>query len=315
MRISFRHRPRSRTPRQVTFCRLDELGLVVTGQRREPERSPRVPGRRTRPLVPPLRLCRDPAGHRDPAPGPRAARLAAHDTTGHDPPVPMRWLRPRVAPGHLTGGRAVGQVAAPRAAVGAGRDRGRTPHRRPVRRRLGIAWNTASGAVLAEGKRVLTDDPARFDNMLVIGVDQHVRRHTRHGDKYVTVIIDLTTIRDGTSPARLLDMADGPFQAGDDNDDHEHRSAHGRRPDQASAHHTHGVGDGDRRRSPLARNGKCPSIRWTGRRASAPPSGLEPETCRSRTGGSVCFSTPPDSARELHGCRKSDVSSIPIESE
>jgi transposase len=40
----------------------------------------------------------------------------------------------------------------------------------------------------------------------VIGVDEHVWRHTRKGDRYVTVIIDLTPVRDGTGPARLLDM-------------------------------------------------------------------------------------------------------------
>ena len=34
-------------------------------------------------------------------------------------------------------------------------------------------------------------------------------RHARRGDKYVTVIIDLTGIRDGTGPARLLDMVEG----------------------------------------------------------------------------------------------------------
>ena len=34
-------------------------------------------------------------------------------------------------------------------------------------------------------------------------------RHTRRGDKYVTVIIDLTPIRDRTGPARLLDMVEG----------------------------------------------------------------------------------------------------------
>jgi transposase len=33
--------------------------------------------------------------------------------------------------------------------------------------------------------------------------------HTRRGDKYVTVIIDLTGNRDGTGPARLLDMVEG----------------------------------------------------------------------------------------------------------
>ena len=43
----------------------------------------------------------------------------------------------------------------------------------------------------------------------MIGVDEHVWRHTRRGDKYVTVIIDLTRVRDGTGPARLLDMVEG----------------------------------------------------------------------------------------------------------
>jgi transposase len=74
---------------------------------------------------------------------------------------------------------------------------------------LGVAWNTANDAVLAEGKRVLIEDPGRFDGVRVIGVDEHVWRHTRRGDKYVTVIIDLTGVREGTGPARLLDMVEG----------------------------------------------------------------------------------------------------------
>jgi transposase len=74
---------------------------------------------------------------------------------------------------------------------------------------LAVSWNTANDAVLAEGKRVLINDPARFDGVAVIGVDEHVWRHTRRGDKYVTVIIDLTPIRDGCGPARLLDMVEG----------------------------------------------------------------------------------------------------------
>lgn len=44
---------------------------------------------------------------------------------------------------------------------------------------------------------------------MVIGVDEHVWRHTRRGDKYVTVIIDLTPVQNKTGPARLLDMVDG----------------------------------------------------------------------------------------------------------
>lgn len=74
---------------------------------------------------------------------------------------------------------------------------------------LGVAWNTANNAVLAEARRVLIDNEQRFDGVAVIGVDEHVWRHTRRGDKYVTVIIDLTPIRDGTGPARLLDMVQG----------------------------------------------------------------------------------------------------------
>ncbi len=47
----------------------------------------------------------------------------------------------------------------------------------------------------------------------MLGVDEHVWRHTRKGDKYVTVVIDLTPIRDGTGPARLLDMVAGRSKA------------------------------------------------------------------------------------------------------
>ena len=39
-----------------------------------------------------------------------------------------------------------------------------------------------------------------------------VWRRTRRGNKYVTVIIELTPIRDGTGPARLVDMVEGCFK-------------------------------------------------------------------------------------------------------
>jgi len=74
---------------------------------------------------------------------------------------------------------------------------------------LGGAWHTTNDAVLDEGKRVLIDHPDRLDGVTAIGVDEHVWKHTRRDDKYVTVIIDLTAIRDGTDPARLLDMVEG----------------------------------------------------------------------------------------------------------
>lgn len=78
---------------------------------------------------------------------------------------------------------------------------------------LGVSWSTANSAILAEGHRRLIDDPARFDGATTIGVDEHVWRHTRHGDKYVTVIIDLTPNREKTGPARLLDMIEGRSKA------------------------------------------------------------------------------------------------------
>jgi len=74
---------------------------------------------------------------------------------------------------------------------------------------LGVSWNTANDAVLAEGRRVLIEDPNRSDGVRVLGVDEHVWRHTRRGDKHVTVINDLTGIRDGIGPARLLDVVEG----------------------------------------------------------------------------------------------------------
>src|SRR5690606_16880277 len=74
---------------------------------------------------------------------------------------------------------------------------------------LDVSWHAANDAVLTEGRRLLIDDPARFDGVTTIGVDEHVWRHTRLGDKYVTVIIDLTPAHEKTGPARLLDMVPG----------------------------------------------------------------------------------------------------------
>jgi hypothetical protein len=64
---------------------------------------------------------------------------------------------------------------------------------------LAVAWDTANDAVLAEGQRVLIAIPPDSTASAPIGVDEHVWRHTRRGDKYVTVIIDLT--QSVTAPA------------------------------------------------------------------------------------------------------------------
>ena len=160
-------------------------------------------------MVPPLRLRGRASRHGDPTAGARAAGLAADDAGRHDPPVPVHWLWVCVASGHVQGGRAAGELSRRglRWALEAIVVQHLTVAR--VAEGLGVAWDTANDAVLAEGKRVLIDDEHRFDGVTAIGVDEHVWRHTRRGDKYVTVIIDLTGIREGTGPARLLDMVEG----------------------------------------------------------------------------------------------------------
>lgn len=75
-----------------------------------------------------------------------------------------------------------------------------------IAKALGVRWNTANKALLQAGRRKLVSDPARFDGVSVIGVDEHCWRHTRGTDKWVTVIIDLTAKSQNGGPARLLDM-------------------------------------------------------------------------------------------------------------
>ena len=73
---------------------------------------------------------------------------------------------------------------------------------------LAVVWHTANEAILAYGEELLLADSTRFEGVRVIGVDEHVWRH-RGGDKYATVIVDLTPVRDHTGPARLLDVVQG----------------------------------------------------------------------------------------------------------
>ena len=201
-------------PDLTTFTRLDGLGLEVTGQLLEPDRS--VLACR---VVEPDDWCRR-CGCQG-VPRDTVSRELAHepfgwrpttlvltvrryrckecshvwrqDTTAAAPPrakisrAGLRWGLVGIVVGHLSMAR--------------------------VAEGLGVAWNTANDAVLAEGRRLLIEDPTRLDGVKVVGVDEHVWRHTRRGDKYVTVIIDLTPVRDGAGPARLLDMVEGRSKA------------------------------------------------------------------------------------------------------
>jgi transposase len=192
------------------FCRLDELGLEATGQRLEPGRAVlackvvepddwchRCGSQGTPRGTVIRRLAHEPLGWRPTSLHITVRRYrcddCAHvwrqDTTAAAEPKAklsrraLRWALEGLVVQHLTVAR--------------------------VAESLAVRWNTANDAVLAEGKRMLIDDPTRFDGVSAIGVDEHVWRHTRGGDKFVTVIIDLTPLRDGTGPARLLDMVEG----------------------------------------------------------------------------------------------------------
>jgi transposase len=74
---------------------------------------------------------------------------------------------------------------------------------------LQVSWDTVNTAVFELGNELLINDPHRLDGVQAIGVDEHVWRHTRKGDKYVTVIIDFTGVLQRTGSARLLEMVPG----------------------------------------------------------------------------------------------------------
>jgi transposase len=202
----------------TTFCRLDELGLVVTGQRLEPKRAV-LACRVVEPVDSDERWCRR-CGCEGVARDTVTRRLA-HEPFGWRPTTLVVAIRRYACTGCTHVWRQdTTRAAEPRAKLSRRGLRwaleGIVVQHLTVARvaeGLGVAWNTANAAVLAEGKRALIDDAARFDDVRVVGVDEHVWRHTRRGDKYVTVIIDLTPIRDGTGPSRLLDMVEGRSKA------------------------------------------------------------------------------------------------------
>ncbi len=192
------------------FCRLDGLGLVSTGCRVEPQRAVI-----TCRVVAPDDWCHRCGGQgraRD-----TVTRRLAHEPFGWRPTILeitvrryrcvecghvwrqstdlAAWRRAKISRRGLRWALeslVIGHLAMNRIAAG-----------------LGVSWDTANTAVLAEAKHVLIDNEHRFDNVAVIGVDEHKWRHIGRDARYVTVIIDLTAVRNGSGPARLLDMVPG----------------------------------------------------------------------------------------------------------
>lgn len=187
------------TPDLSSFCELNKLGLVATGQHLDKKRA-FIKCRFNKQPEPcskcgdfglsrgsiERRLAHMPYGHRPTTLLVRVRRWKCQschhfwreDSSSAAPSRSklsygaIRWALNAIVIDHL----AVSRVAA----------------------HLGVSWHTANSAVINEGRRLLFNDPARFDGVTVLGVDEHVWRHTRYGDKYVTVVIDLTPVRNKT---------------------------------------------------------------------------------------------------------------------
>ncbi|MBM9466972.1 ISL3 family transposase [Nakamurella leprariae] len=197
-------------PDVTTFARLDGLGLQVIGQFLEPDAAVLA----CRVSAPDDR-CRGCGGQGRPRD--TVLRRLAHEPLGWRPTVLLVTIRRyRCQACRLVWRQDTTLAAEPRAVLSRGGLRwalqglvvGHLSIAR-IAEGLNVSWNTANAAVPTEGRRVLIGDPTRFDGVRVIGVDEHVWRHGRRGDRFVTVIIDLTPVRDGTGPARLLDMIEG----------------------------------------------------------------------------------------------------------
>ena len=80
-----------------------------------------------------------------------------------------------------------------------------------VARELGLSWDTVNSIAMDATAMIVAADTTRLDGVRVIGVDEHRWSHTRRPDEdgYVTVIIDLTPVLEGTGRARLLDLVAG----------------------------------------------------------------------------------------------------------
>ena len=197
-------------PDLTTFCRLDDLGLVAVGQRIESDRAV-IQCR----VVEPDDWCRKCGA--EGVPRGTVVRRLAHVPFGMRPTVLLVRVRRYWCSGCGRLWRQDTSRAAPaRAKLSRGALRWALAalvidHLTIARvaAHLRVGWHTANTAVLEEGRRALIADTVRFDGVAVIGVDEHAWRHTRLGDRYVTVVIDLTPVRDRTGPARLLDMVEG----------------------------------------------------------------------------------------------------------
>lgn len=77
---------------------------------------------------------------------------------------------------------------------------------------LGVGWELVNQVAIDACRKLVYDNPSHLDGVRILGVDEHVWKHTRRPGQpssFVTVLVDLTPLVDGTGPARLLDMRPG----------------------------------------------------------------------------------------------------------
>ena len=77
---------------------------------------------------------------------------------------------------------------------------------------LGVGWDLVNQVALDACRQLVYGDPCHLDGVRILGVDEHVWKHTRkpgQASNLVTVLVDLTPLVDGRGPARLLDMRPG----------------------------------------------------------------------------------------------------------
>ena len=77
---------------------------------------------------------------------------------------------------------------------------------------LGVGWDLVNQVALDACRQLVYGDPHHLDGVRVLGVDEHVWKHTRKPDlasNLMGILVDLTPLVDGREPARLFDMPPG----------------------------------------------------------------------------------------------------------
>ena len=171
-------------PDLTTFARLDELGLVVVGQRVEPDRTVLACRVVATDADGWCRRCGCEGRVRD-----SVVRVLAHEPFGWTATtlqVTVRRYR-CTGCGHVWR-QDMSAAAEPRARLSRRGLRwaleGLVCQHLTVARiaeALSVSWTTANDAVLAEGKRVLIADPTRFDQVTTLGVDDSPARFAPSG--------------------------------------------------------------------------------------------------------------------------------------